>query len=103
MAQRDEKGRFLKGASGNPKGRNPAPKEEKFYSVMIGTVSLKDWREIVAKAVEQAKRGNTAARKWLSDYLMGVPKQQVDLTSAGEALKIIVEYADRDIDPTASA
>ena len=33
----------------------------------------------------------------------GKYNDKVDVTSAGEALKIVVEYADRDIDPAASA
>lgn len=32
--------------------------------------------------------------KWLYTHIDGAPKAEVDLTSAGAALKIIVEYAD---------
>jgi hypothetical protein len=102
MVERDDNGKFAPGNKGGP-GRPPKPKEEKFYRTTLSAVTLSDWREIVKKAVEQAKRGNPSARKWLSDYLIGPPQQKVDVTSAGEALKIVVEYADRDIDPAASA
>ena len=37
-----------------------------------------DWRKIVKTAVGQAKEGNTAARKWLSDYLLGPPPQRIE-------------------------
>ena len=37
-----------------------------------------DWRKIVQKAVEQAKRGNFQARKWLGDYLLGPPPQKIE-------------------------
>ena len=86
MADRNNSGQFVKGHPGGP-GRPPKPKEEKFYKTTLSAVTLTDWREIVKKAVEQAKRGNPSARKWLSDYLIGPPQQKVDVTSAGEALK----------------
>jgi hypothetical protein len=90
----ENSGQFKPGQSGNPKGRPPKPKEEKFYKTTLSAVTLSDWREIVKKAVEQAKRGNPSARKWLSDYLIGPPQQKVDVTSAGEALKIVVNWDD---------
>jgi hypothetical protein len=56
---------------------------------------------ILLKSIEG---GNTQDAKW---WLARKRKQEfgdaVDVTSAGEALKIVVEYADRDIDPAASA
>ena len=90
MSERDESGRFAPGKSGNPKGRPSKPKEEKFHKVTLSAVSLSDWREIVKKAVEQAKRGNPSARKWLSDYLLGPPQQKLDLTSGGEKIRVTI-------------
>lgn len=46
-------------------------------------VSPRDWIEFV---------------KWAYAQIDGPPKHEVDLTSAGEALKVIVEWTDRDID-----
>jgi hypothetical protein len=44
---------------------------------------VKDWSEIIERAILDAKRGDTAARKWLSDYLMGTPIQRLEHTGAG--------------------
>ena len=33
------------------------------------------------KAVDQAKRGDGVARKWLADYLIGEPEKNVNLKS----------------------
>ena len=88
MATRDNQGRFTNGHPGGP-GRPPKSKEEKFLKTTLSAVSLRDWREIVQKAVEQAKRGNPAARKWLSDYLLGLPQQKLDVTSLGEKIQVI--------------
>lgn len=81
---------FQKGQSGNPKGRPRKEREVRFYEITTSTVSFDDWKEIVGKAVIDAKRGDTAARKWLSDYLIGTPEQRVDVTSNGNS--ILVEY-----------
>ena len=88
-ADRNENGQFVKGVSGNPKGRAPRKKEERFLEVSIAAVSLKDWRDIIKKAVEQAKRGDTQARKFLADYLLGTPQQKLDVTSGGEPIVMV--------------
>ena len=52
-------------------------------------MTLKEWRAIVVKAIDQAKRGDSKARQWLSDYLAGKPVQGVDLGNRpGEELLI---------------
>jgi len=88
MPERDENGKFAPGNKGGP-GRPTKSKEEKFYRTTLSAVSLRDWREIVKKAVEQAKRGNPAARKWLSDYLLGPPQQRLDVTSGGDKIRVV--------------
>lgn len=81
---RDGRGRFVKGHSGNPRGR---PIDQyKYLRKMGAAVSAREWREIIRKAVEQAKRGDPRAREWLAHYLMGKPLQTVDITSDGSAL-----------------
>ena len=83
MAERDKNGRFVKGNTGNPRGRMPKGREDKFYEITLSTVTFESWKRIVKKAVLQAERGDGVARKWLADYLMGPPvqKQEVDVKS----------------------
>jgi len=91
---RDDKGRFVKGNSGNPNGRPPKEREERYYEITMTACTYKDWGAIVKRAVQDAKRGDAAARKWLSDYLVGAPDQNVNLRSS-----IIVNWdADNDND-----
>jgi hypothetical protein len=78
---RDEKGRFVKGYGGGP-GRPKKERELKYYQIMETSVSTKDWTEICQRAVMDAKRGDAAARKWLSDYLIGVPVQRMEHSGA---------------------
>jgi hypothetical protein len=54
--------------------------------ITLSTVTYQDWKDIIEKAVSQAKRGNSTARKFLADYLLGPPNQRVDVTSAGERI-----------------
>lgn len=98
---RDNKGRFPKGTSGNPAGRPKKEREERFYEITLSKVTFKDWEDIVQKAVYQAKRGDSVARKWLSDYLIGPPVQRQEVTGkdggAVEFVEVIKDYgADRE-------
>ena len=98
--KRDNKGRFVKGVSGNPGGR---PIDQTKYQKKIDTtMSLKEWRTIILKAIDQAKRGDAKARQWLSDYLAGKPTQGVDVTTGGD--KLTIEYINdwRDNTPESS-
>jgi hypothetical protein len=94
---RDEKGHFAKGVSGNPKGRAPKQREAQYISVLVSCVSDTDWKEIITKAVTDAKRGDTAARKFLADYLIGPPVEKKEITGAGGneiILKVVYERKD---------
>lgn len=82
MATRDATGKFIKGQSGNPKGRPPKEREQRFYEITLAAVTFEDWKDIVAKAVSQAKKGDPTARKFLADYLIGPPVQRSELTGA---------------------
>lgn len=92
---RDENGRFVKGSSGNPKGRAPRKREERYYAILMQTVTFDDWKEIVEKACEQAKSGDQIARKWLSDYLVGPPVERKEITGAdGNAIVFTILRGD---------
>ena len=90
---RDSKGRFVKGASGNPQGRLPKQTETSYLQVSESVCTFDVWREIVAKAVEQAKRGDARARQWLSDYLVGKPISMVMAVQEKQETEIIVKWA----------
>jgi hypothetical protein len=92
--ERDKQGHFIKGNGGGP-GRPKRPKEEKYWRILLTSVSADDWRAIVDKAVEQAKRGDAVARKWLADYLVGPPVERKEITGAdGKALRIEIVDVD---------
>ena len=96
--QRDENGRFVKGHNGGP-GRPKKKREARFLEITLSACTFTDWREIVKKAVEQAKAGDATARKWLGDYLQGPPVQRTELTGAGGgAIQLIGIDPDGDAD-----
>ncbi len=73
-------GRFVKGVSGNPKGRpkgTPKKKKAEYLQIMRDVVTPQKWKTIVERATTDAKKGNSTARKWLSDYVLGRPVQRV--------------------------
>ena len=80
------------------------PLKEKYLKKIRTSITLTEWRDIVKKAIEDARRGDYKARQWLSDYLIGKPKQAVDITTGGEKLtKDDPERIDRAISTFADA
>lgn len=72
MAERDENGRFVKGSAGGP-GRPARATEERFMVRLTEKLTMEDWDEIVARAVQDAKQGDKDARKWLAEHVLGKP------------------------------
>lgn len=83
--ERDENGRFVPGNGGGP-GRPTKQREERFLEITLESCTFADWKDIVKKAVSQAKRGDSTARKWLGDYLIGPAQQRLDVTTNDESL-----------------
>jgi hypothetical protein len=61
---------FAPGNPGGP-GRPKRATEVKYLRALVKAVPLKDWREIVKRAVKDAKAGDAKARSWLSKHLCG--------------------------------
>lgn len=84
---------FVKGQSGNPKGRAPLTVEQKRVKALTARLKSKDFLDIVDKVIVLAKRGEKWAVELLFKYQIGLPKQTIDLEHDGE-IRMIVEYAD---------
>ncbi|MGH8542023.1 MAG: hypothetical protein ACRETW_16155 [Stenotrophobium sp.] len=48
--------------------------ESDYMGALLDVVTLEDWREIVASTVAAAKSGDTSARTFLAQYLVGRPE-----------------------------
>lgn len=73
VGDRDRAGRFAPGNGGGP-GR-PRRATERAYLATISAACPPDaWREIVSRAVADAKAGDAKARDWLAAYLVGRPE-----------------------------
>lgn len=97
MVQRDEKGRFIKGTSGNPKGRATFSSEAKYAEVYRSKVTAEKFGEVVDQLIHLAivKRDMNAIKLLLA-YAMGQPVQKAELFGAEDnALEIIVHYAEK--------
>jgi len=90
---RDNKGRFTNGNGGGP-GRPKKSREERYLEILKTTVTYDDWQAIILRAVSDAKKGDTAARTWLSNYIVGTPQQKVDVTSGGMPMSVTLNWGD---------
>lgn len=45
--------------------------EGDYMAALLDTVTLDDWRDVVAGALQLAKEGDAQARAWLAQYLVG--------------------------------
>jgi hypothetical protein len=72
VSTRSNSGRFVKGNPGGP-GRPKLVTERAYLDILRTACTPETWGEIVKKAVEDAKAGDSKAREWLSIYLVGKP------------------------------
>lgn len=87
---------FVKGKSGNPLGR---PMEEESLTWLMkqflkSPSSIKDKTHkqlFIEKAYEKAvKEGDAASIKLIWNYIDGMPKQSVDMTTQGDKIGTVV-------------
>ena len=80
MVDRDEKGHFLPGSVGNPKGR---PKlGEALTDVLRERI---DKQEIADKLLAMAREGNVTALKYVFDRIDGMPSQHIEMSNEKDA------------------
>lgn len=48
--------------------------ERDYLSVLLDSVTLDDWRDVITNTLQAAKDGDPQARAWLAQYLMGKPE-----------------------------
>jgi len=48
--------------------------ESDYMGVLLDTVTLDDWQEVIAGTLQLAKNGDPQARAWLAQYLVGKPE-----------------------------
>ena len=79
QSERDEAGRFTTGNPGGP-GRPRRAVELDYLAALGDALTLADWREIVTRAVTDAKAGDKSAREWVGRYALGAqPFSLIDL------------------------
>lgn len=69
MDGRDELGRFTVGNPGGP-GRPRRAVELDYLRALSDAIGLDDWREIVQRAVTDAKAGDVKAREWIAAHVI---------------------------------
>lgn len=79
MTQRKQQPELVKGTATHRRT------ERDYLSVLLDSVTLDDWRDVVNNTLEAAKGGDDKARAWLAQYLMGKPA-----TEAPTPLTVVV-------------
>lgn len=68
---RNSDGTFAPGHTFKSPGRPRRAVEVEYLRALSDEVTTDDWKEIVAKAKEQAKAGDAKAREWLAGFVIG--------------------------------
>ncbi len=71
--------------------------ESDYMGALLDTVTLDDWRDVVAGTLQAAKGGDAQARNWLAQYLIGRPeaKAPTPLTVVVQQLNGVDPLIDR--------
>ena len=81
----------------------PRPKEEQYLDIMLRTCTPDDWEKIVLSAVTRAKAGDSKAREWLSNYILGKPIERTEISGPnGSKLELSLTWGDYATDDGAS-
>lgn len=78
MADRDERGYFLPGHSVRSPGRPKRKTEQSYLDIMLSVVTPERWQKICERAAKDAEKGDTSARKFLADYIVGKPVERIE-------------------------
>lgn len=85
MTQRDAKGRFLPGNK-VAVGRATRQTERAYLAILSEECPPDTWRAICHSAVSFALAGDSRAREWVSNYLIGRPPLVVELSATDGTL-----------------
>jgi len=97
---------WKKGVSGNPAGRTKTAYLEDFDTIrakreMMGeaTQILRErWQEVINAMIDHAIKGNPQAAAFVANYVLGKPKETVELdTSLQNKMKITIEKVEDNI------
>jgi hypothetical protein len=79
---RDKAGRFIKGVSGNPNGRPPKEREEKYTEILKNAVTFEQFGRVVKRIADKAEKGDMQASKLLMELLTIPMAKRIEITGA---------------------
>ena len=97
VEERDDKGKFLPGVSGNPAGRPKGKKNEitelkqDLEIALRKHVSVQQIKDIIDTMVTEAKGGSVGAAKLILDKVMSNARDADDVQDNSGGIKIIIE------------
>lgn len=99
MAERDNKGQFIKGSSGNPAGR-PLGARNKIIRQKLAleaavrdNVSPNEIQKLLKVMMAEALAGNTAAGKYILDKFLSNAKVEEEADANDKGIQVVVKNA----------
>lgn len=107
MSERNEKGQYEKGVTGNPNGRPPKAREAAYLAVLRETITIDDWKQVVLQAKTDALSGEDGktrefGRRFLADYCIGKPQQSISI-ERGSGINEFADVSDAELDAIIAA
>jgi hypothetical protein len=91
VTERDDRGRFVKGQTGNPNGRPKKAREEQYLDILLSVVTPEEWTKVCVSALTHAKAGDGKAREWLGNYIIGKPVERHEVTFGNGDIDAAIE------------
>lgn len=95
---RDEKGRFIKGKSGNPNGRPPKATEQEYLDAIFEVVPLLRFKKMIEKQAARAEKGDIRSFEVIAKYVAPYIERK-DITTMGEKIQFLEIVKDYGSDP----
>lgn len=105
--ERNQKGRWQKGQTGNPNGRPPKARETARLKTLAEVVTQDEWRRICEVALKDATdegdyQAREKGRRFIADYLIGKPRQTVSIQrDGGDGSSALDDLTDEELEAIA--
>lgn len=88
MTDRGTDGKFIKGKSGNPKGRPTKATEQEYQDALYDVVPLDRWKRILEAQMKRAERGDIQAFNAIANRILPIMERHEHTGRDGDPIEI---------------
>ena len=88
MTDRGADGKFVKGQTGNPKGRPKKATEQEYQDALYDVVPLERWKKILEAQMKRAERGDIQAFNAIANRILPITEKRELTGKDGEPITI---------------